>query len=432
MSSRAMIKKQLLYGFYRFLHPLVAIALRIFYRRITLTHGEFLQQQGPFIYVSNHPNTLIDPFMVAIHSSRILHFLANAGLFDSRFGFWFFSTFYCFPIQRSIDKVSRQINNNHSFDRMAAFLAGGGVLFVAPEGGSEVGRYIKPLRTGTARVALNTAAGEDWQTELAILPVGLVYEAPFRFRSRVWVNVGEPIRVAAYREAYEADPFQAVRQLTDETEARLKNLTLDTPDEEEALLLDRLAQILYNLYPADFPTVVEKIKGIQQNWTSRAPGEIKRVGHYFSELALLDLSDLSIQQWQRGPYRSFAAMVLGFPLFLWGLLNNLLIVLLAELPLKLTGIYPTYHGTVRFLAGFFGVLLFYPVQYLLVAGNFGFLFGVAYLSSLIPSGLFAAFFVRKWKTWLELLRVRRMITSHPDKLASLKKDRQSIIADWQL
>ena len=432
MSYRAIIEQRLLSGFYRFLRPLVAGALRIFYRRITVTGGALLRQKGPFIYVSNHPNTLIDPFMIAVHSNRIIHFLANAGLFDSRFGFWFFSTFYCFPVQRSIDKVSRQIDNNHSFNRMEDFLARGGVLFVAPEGGSEVGRYVKPLRTGTARIALNTAARENWQTELAILPVGLVYENPFRFRSRAWVNVGEPIPVAGYRSAYETDSVQAVRQLTDETEARLKQLTLDVPDEEEAQLLDQLGAVLYSLYPANFPTVVEKIKQLQSGWRSHPELELKRVGHYFAQLDLLGLNDLSVHQWERGPIRSLVAMLLGFPVFVWGLINNLPIILLAELPLKLMGIYPTYHGTVRFLAGFFGVLLFYPVQYGLATGYFGTWGALIYVLSLIPSGLFAAFFVRKWQQWLHLVSIRRMRAFHADKLSALEADRRAIITHWQL
>lgn len=427
-----MLKRRLLAAFYGFLRPLVRVALRVFYRRISINGGEKLKRRGPVIIVSNHPNTLIDPFVVAIHSNQIIHFLANAGLFDSRFGYWFFSTFYCFPIQRSIDKVNRQIDNNDSFERMQVFLSEGGTLFIAPEGGSDVGRYIKPLRTGTARIAMNTAVFRNWKTELTILPVGLVYESPVKFRSRVWVNVGEPIRVKDFRTAYEADSYQAVRELTDVMELQLQSLTLHLPDAAEEQLLERLRQIATNIYPRDFVPVVEKMKSIQQNWRNHPPEDIRQVEAYFGQLKDLGFEDRTVLQWQEQKDYSFGAMILALPLFLWGAINNLPVWLLGELPLRMGDIYPTYHGTVRFLGGFLAVVVFYPFQYLLVLHHFGLPVALLYLVILIPSGIFAAYFAFRWLQWLALRRFRRMAGANPEAAEALVKTRQAIIDSWQL
>ena len=43
------------------------------------------------------------------------------------------------------------------------------------------------------------------------LAVGLVYDAKARFRSRALVRVGQPLRVARWADAYEADSHEAVR-----------------------------------------------------------------------------------------------------------------------------------------------------------------------------------------------------------------------------
>ncbi len=426
------MKKRLLTGFFNFLRPIVRFALRVFYRHMPVSGASLLQKPGPVIYVSNHPNTLIDPFMVAIHSNRIIHFLANAGLFDSRFGFWFFSTFFCFPIQRSIDKVSRQIDNDHSFDRMQEFLTNGGALFIAAEGGSEVGRYVKPLRTGTARIALNKAAFLDWQTDLTILPIGLIYEDPARFRSSVWVKVGDPIRVADYQALHESDAYQAVRGLTHDIENQLIDLTLHMPDVLEEKLLLRLMTILDNLYPGDFIAVVKKIKDLQKSLSSQSADDLKGVEGYFDRLEELEIGDITVQQCEQGLHRSFGAMILGFPIFCWGFFNNLLVWALAELPLKMTDMYPTYHSTVRFLGGFLGVLLFYPMQYFWVLHHFGLPSALAYLLSLIPTGIFAAFFVRKWKQWLDLRNFRKLALEYPDECRQLQQQRKAIIAHWKL
>ena len=71
-------------------------------------------------------------------------------------------------------------------------LAAGGDLVVLPEGTSEWSHAPQPYRKGAARIlAVCRAQGVD----VEVVPVGLFYSAPDRYRSRVEVLLADPVRL---------------------------------------------------------------------------------------------------------------------------------------------------------------------------------------------------------------------------------------------
>ncbi|MCB0376473.1 MAG: 1-acyl-sn-glycerol-3-phosphate acyltransferase, partial [Sinomicrobium sp.] len=224
----------LLYALYQLLKVIVRLALRIFYPSKKYIHAERLRFDYPAILVSNHPNTLLDPLTVAAKTQKLVFFLANAGLFKSAFGNWFFNTFFCIPVTRPQDtNGQKKVSNEDSFARANDHLTSGGVLYIAPEGTSEMERRLRPLKTGTARIALSTEKKNDYKLGMAIIPVGLTYYRPRICGSRQIVNVGQPIFPQQYAEAYEADPIQAARTLTADLENEMRTLLIDTKDKTE-------------------------------------------------------------------------------------------------------------------------------------------------------------------------------------------------------
>ncbi|HKK80402.1 MAG TPA: 1-acyl-sn-glycerol-3-phosphate acyltransferase, partial [Phaeodactylibacter sp.] len=239
----------ILYAIYQFLKGLTKLSLRLYYPNADLLNIQRLKYKGGSILVSNHPNTLIDPLNAASRVPKIVHFLANASLFGTPFTYWFFNTFFCIPVERPQDTKGKPINNQAAFAKSHRFLARGGCLFIAPEGGSEMERRVRPFKTGTARIALGAEAKADFKLGLRILPVGLSYEHPERFRSHMIVNACEPILVSEYAELYREDSIAAARQLTKELEERVRNATIDTqsPEEDKAILA--MEQLLRNSQP---------------------------------------------------------------------------------------------------------------------------------------------------------------------------------------
>lgn len=231
---------------YEVLKFIVKIAIRIYYRKITIVNRERLHFQGPAIVVSNHPCTLMDPLNVGVCARAPFYFLANAGLFKSKFGNWFFNTFYCIPIARMQDTGGKPVNNAAAFARCDAHMVKGGTLFIAPEGDSWMRRRVSKLKTGTVRIAFNSEEQHDYNLDLKIVPVGLTYSNPTAFRGDVLVNVGEYLYVKDFKQQYEKDPIEATRAVTQVLEDLLRDLTIDTIDDAEDLFVKQLEAILKN------------------------------------------------------------------------------------------------------------------------------------------------------------------------------------------
>ena len=69
---------------YHILKFLFRVVLRLFYRRMTVNGRVHKNIKGPFIVISNHPNTLIDALIVGTTLRQRIGFLGNATLFRNK------------------------------------------------------------------------------------------------------------------------------------------------------------------------------------------------------------------------------------------------------------------------------------------------------------------------------------------------------------
>lgn len=316
---------------YEFLKLTVKIALWIYYRKIKIVNRERLRFDGPAIVVSNHPCTLMDPLNVGARASEPFYFLANAGLFKSKFGNWFFNTFYCIPIERMQDTSGKPVNNAAAFARCDAHMMRGGTLFIAPEGDSWMRRHLHKLKTGTVRIAFNSEALHDYNLDLKIVPVGLTYSDPTAFRGNVFVNVGEYLYVRDFRAAYEKDPIEATRAVTQVLEERLRDLTIDTVDDEEDLFVKRLEEILQNKQPLQQEAAFHRTKKLiaaLREWKTVEVNNYhnfqQEVNVYFTTLKQHRISDDAVTNGDAGLFVNILLLIIGLPIFLYGYVNNFL------------------------------------------------------------------------------------------------------------
>ncbi|KAJ1939039.1 Glycerol-3-phosphate/dihydroxyacetone phosphate acyltransferase, partial [Linderina pennispora] len=118
---------------------------------------------------------------------------------------------------------------------------------IFPEGGSHDRTEMLPLKAGATIMALGATA-ENPDLGLKIVPTGLNYFHPSKFRSRAVIDFGTPIEVPAelvakYKQGGEAKR-QACDQLLHEVSEGLKQVTLNTPD-YETLKLTQAGRRLY-------------------------------------------------------------------------------------------------------------------------------------------------------------------------------------------
>jgi 1-acyl-sn-glycerol-3-phosphate acyltransferase len=216
---------------------------RVFFRHIEVVGRENIPATGAVLFVGNHPNSLIDPVLIITTCGRKVHFAAKDTLFKSRILRQVLRGLGAVPIARRADHAGGKLDNEAAFAAMYDVLGGGGVIGIFPEGISHDESQLATLKTGAARLALGAAARHP-STPVYVVPCGLTFIHPKRFRSRVLVQYGEPIRIDdAWRERHAADGQAAARALTGEIERDLRGLTINAPDWATVRSLDAVRRL---------------------------------------------------------------------------------------------------------------------------------------------------------------------------------------------
>ena len=434
--NRQNILNPILYLLYYFFKGLVWVTQRVYYSRVTVVNKERGRFNNPCIVVSNHPSTLLDPLNTAVEIQTEVFFLANASLFKYRFTDWLFNQLYCIPVERDKDTGGRPLNNAESFERSTKHLAGGGCLYVAPEGYSYVYRRLQKIRTGTARIAFAAERANNFQLGLTILPVGLNYSNPAKFRSRLLTIFGEPIRVADFQEDWETDEVEAVKKLTLHLKTRLQELTLDTADDDEDRLLAHLEEMSQNEHPLPPPDQLKRSQTLLSawhQWRERKPLEFRafqqQVFGYFEKLKASNLTDRALSGNERP---SLWSLILLFPAFLYGGLSHFFPVFFTK---KLSGWLNKdihWEATYKYVIGLVFYLLFMGLQIglagkLVVATNTAPWLTWLYVLSIVPAGLVAEWWLKQWKGWSENRRLKVFNKNNPAALAGLLKERAEVM-----
>ncbi len=213
----------------RFLFWLVRVITSTFFRRIDVVGEDNVPEEGPVIFAGNHPNALMDGWLLAAKCHRWpLHFMANAKLWG-------------YPILRTMMSASGAVpvypreehgdaaDNTTAFEKLYEVLENGNCMGIFPEGVSHAESQLTKLKTGTARIALAVAA--RGKAAVKIVPCGLNYIHRHRFRSQVLIEFGVPIVIdEAWVERYREDEQSAVRDLTEHLATSIAGVTVNTPD----------------------------------------------------------------------------------------------------------------------------------------------------------------------------------------------------------
>jgi 1-acyl-sn-glycerol-3-phosphate acyltransferase len=214
----------------------------VFYRRVDVTGDEEWRGTGrPTIVVANHTNALADPVVILAKLPGHPRFLAAGSWLKFAPARWLFRLAEVVPIYRRGDGGGKGANTA-TFAACHEALAEGATLAVFPEGELHHEPSLAPIKTGAARIALGAAA-EAGVPDVALLPVGIVYEDRGRFRSQTAVQVGMPIPVDPWVDRYRVDARATVRALTDEVTTGLRAVTVNHESWDDLRLVDRAAAI---------------------------------------------------------------------------------------------------------------------------------------------------------------------------------------------
>ncbi len=363
---------------YALIRVLVRISTAVFFKKIVVTGREHLPAHGPAIVAANHPNTLMDPLLVAMLFQQQVGFVANAGLFSNALLVRFFRYFHVIPIYRKKDVAPGETaDNTQSFAECHAYLAQGGTFLIFPEGSSHYEINLRAIKTGTARIALSYAGPGD----VRIVPVALDYSDAIQFRSMVRISVGRPIMVSTYREAHQRSEAEAVGALTaDIRHALASKLPWTTGKDQEELLIK--AHTFYTAYAAPEADLHQDTKlslavrkqladalhHLRTNRPELYESTAAQLLAFFEALR----ADRITPGFLTDAYRrkNSALLCLGYlaelallaPVYLFGLLTNYLPYILPSLFFKASRLEIEYKAPAQMIVGLFCFPLFYGLE----------------------------------------------------------------------
>ena len=173
-------------------HRGLAWLLRNFYFRVRVVGASPVSRPGQVILCS-HRNGAIDGYLL-LAAFPDAKFLVSVQLLRNPLLRLMFGGI---PVARDKDVARYGVSKQQFPNPIAAGMAclqAGGCLAIFPEGSSEWGPHPLPYEPGAARI-VRMALAEGLAVE--VVPVGLFYDAPDRFRSRAEVLVGEAIALPA-------------------------------------------------------------------------------------------------------------------------------------------------------------------------------------------------------------------------------------------
>ncbi|HEU4631792.1 MAG TPA: 1-acyl-sn-glycerol-3-phosphate acyltransferase [Gemmatimonadaceae bacterium] len=467
---------------------LARVALRWFYRDVTVVGGDRIPRDAPLLIAVNHPNALVDALVAVSVVPRRVMLTAKATLWEHPLLALLLPRVGIVPLRRAQDERRREqgpgtrgqgggspgreagggndaareatvvpereagaivrsggaprpvgsalppiapsgdgtmtpaepgstnvspggapepARNAASFVALLDALAGGGAVLIFPEGRSHSEPQLAPLRTGLARIALQ-ARDERGVHDLQVVPVGLVFERKWQPRSRVLVQVGEPLLLDGWVPPTGARPVEA---LTAEVDARLRAVTLNFETAKEEAQTLAVSRALAAAFEGDRPlgqaetpltaavAVAHRVEAARERLA--AGGTLPpRAAHFLERVAALRqlaarygvlLEDAEIATGflpgARFTLREGLLALVALPIALWGAVNHFLPLRLAWTLGRRSSRNPDDPAMRTIVAGVALTLLAYLLQGAVVWWLAGPWWALLYLATLPPAGV---------------------------------------------
>lgn len=365
---------------------------------------------------------------------RKLIFLARSDIFKKKriAGILYFLKIL--PIFRIRDGYSALKKNETIFLKTIDAIKADNGLVILPEGNHIPEHRLRPLKKGFARIAFKAEEENDFSLDLKIVPFGLHYSDYNKIRSDLTINFGEPIPVSSYYDSYRNSPAVAINQLSAELFNRIKPLMIHIDSEEHYELYDAM-RVMYRKQVCqrsdlDGFRAEQKVISCVQLFEKNQNADFIGLNNCYQQLASkLDKAGFDKENF---PPKTLSfinqvfnsgLMILGFPLFLYGLLNNLLPwIITQKLVSKVKD--PTFFSSFRFVVSLVFFPVFYLIQSLVVLGisklllvsvvyalSLPFLAIIAWVYHLFVNRLFASWKVKRYKSkypleFAELVKLR--------------------------
>lgn len=400
---------------------LIGLALGFYFRRIERFHLDRVPKEGPVLFVSNHPNSLTDSFVIGASVPRKVNFIGTVQLFSIKPMKWLLTQCGVIPINRVKDNPKAMRSVADTFEAVYQVLERGEAVGIFPEGITYDDSALKEVKSGAARMALELEHRHEGKLGLRLVPVGLTYSAKEIYRSDALANFGEPIVASEFLEGYAERRKECIVRLTEEIERRIQSLILHIPKLEEKRVVEGVKRLYFQRLlignrNASEPVadqakelllgqqIAAAVDAVYREQPERAVAFVTKLNSYERWLARLKISEDALELFPRrsklAVRTSFWTMVaiLGAPIAFYGWLHRSIPYALIKCSARkftLPDKRKAQASTVAIAAGVVGFVVCYAIYVAAFYWLFGWPATLWYALSLPVAGLLAHYYLRE-------------------------------------
>jgi 1-acyl-sn-glycerol-3-phosphate acyltransferase len=433
------------------LYPVVRVCARFwiwfFFERVEIRHPDRVPRRGPVLLCINHPNNLIDSLLVSSVLPRKVHYLATAALFRHALIARLLHALGAIPVYRKEDDPDTLGRNRKLFAACGEAFDRERLVAIYPEGVTHAEAGLQRIKTGAARIALGYEA--DAPGRLAVVPVGLSFEARRRFRARVVVSFGEPVEVSSYVALSRTERGKAVHRLTTAIQSAIEREVvpverIDTAALTRAVEALSCGEVERELWGergrlprrADRLTLAGSVADVVAHFRTVDPERIERLWQrilgYHAGLAAYRVSDGAVRTGlgrtaQRQPVARSSQTIVSLPLFTYGVAVNFLPYYLPGWLAGQMSRRQTDYATIRLLASVFAFPLLWAVETSLIGWVAGPWWAFGFFLSLPLGGLIACRYLVGTGRLRHQLRFGALLLTRSQEARRLLAERRQIV-----
>jgi 1-acyl-sn-glycerol-3-phosphate acyltransferase len=389
------------------------------FSKVEVNGKENIPQDGPCILLPCHQNGLMDCLTLLVIFKKPITFFAKSSLFVNRLVSNFLIFLRIMPAYRQKEGIQKVAKNEDNFLKAIDLLLLGFPFCIMPEGGQHEKHRLYPFAKGAFRVAFHAQEKLPKGKNIHLIPIGLDYGHYDKMGYPFVLSIAKPINVLNYVQSYKKNPAKTLNMIKDDAYQSLSANMLDIRSEE-------YYDVIYTVsYVYNFSML--KRLNLDDNLTNRLKAR-QIIAKHLDEIVvqspekLSSLADKCISWLKKTPdFVSIANSyhnpkfisvllytVLLFPVFLYGfLLNVLVILLIAILNPRFKG--SGFSATMKYTI----FVLFSPVNHLLFAALISILTSSWIISLVIfLTGMPFTVFCKNYFVKLRILKNKLQMKKH--------------------
>ena len=214
---------------YSFVKIIARLALPIYCRDIEINKKEFLKHKGPLILAANHPNSFLDAIILCTLFDGTIYSLTRGDAFKNKLFARILYLFKMFPVYRVSEGVENMEENYVTFELCKNIFKKKGIVLIFSEGRCINEWHLRPLKKGTARLAINS-----WEEgiDVQVLPVAINYSSFRRFGKNLKISFGDIITKENIN--YKDTHGNAIRQFNETLNQQLSKYVYEIDETDKA------------------------------------------------------------------------------------------------------------------------------------------------------------------------------------------------------